>query len=330
MQFDYFYGAKTEQYSFYTIPKMLIQDQKFKNISMDAKVLYAIMLSRSALSYRNNYIDGDGKVYIIFPVQSIMEELNCCNQKAIKTLKELENKNLIEKVIRGQGKAALIYVKDFTSEIKDDNSEVDEIKEQDVAQDIKENRDIEKVDNYDNEYKIGLFKRTKEVAKDNSGGKEDNQRTERINTDTKQYYKEPREENTEELLENKLHINELILSNDKRKDDIELMLLIIKSVFHCRDDYIKIGKNNIPYTIVSKQFKKLTKKHLQYVLDKTTGMNNIRNKKHYFITCIYNSINELENLSLTKITNNVSQFNNFMQRNYSESAIELERKLLSG
>ena len=40
MKFDYFYGRQAEQFSFYQIPKLLITDERFADISMDAKLLY--------------------------------------------------------------------------------------------------------------------------------------------------------------------------------------------------------------------------------------------------------------------------------------------------
>ena len=49
MDFDYFYGRETEQFAFYQIPKTLITDDKFAGISMEAKVLYSLMLDRAAL-----------------------------------------------------------------------------------------------------------------------------------------------------------------------------------------------------------------------------------------------------------------------------------------
>ena len=47
MPFDYFYGQQSEQFSFYRVPKILFTDQRFWNISTDAKMLYGILLDRS-------------------------------------------------------------------------------------------------------------------------------------------------------------------------------------------------------------------------------------------------------------------------------------------
>lgn len=48
MGFDYFYGRETEQYAFYQVPKILITADQFADITMDAMLLYSLMLDRSS------------------------------------------------------------------------------------------------------------------------------------------------------------------------------------------------------------------------------------------------------------------------------------------
>lgn len=55
MEFDYFYGRGTELFAFYQIPKILITDEKFAGITMDAKLLYSLLLDRSSLSAKNDF-----------------------------------------------------------------------------------------------------------------------------------------------------------------------------------------------------------------------------------------------------------------------------------
>ena len=42
---DYFYGQAGELFSFYRIPKALFQEQRFQNLSTDAKNLYGIQVN---------------------------------------------------------------------------------------------------------------------------------------------------------------------------------------------------------------------------------------------------------------------------------------------
>lgn len=124
MQYEYFYGAQAEQFSFYRIPKALFTEPNFRELSTDAKVLYGILLDRMSLSLKNQWLDAQNKVYIIFTVDEIMDALNCANQKATRLMVELEKQaGLIERKRQGLGRPNLIYVKNFAATINDKNCE---------------------------------------------------------------------------------------------------------------------------------------------------------------------------------------------------------------
>lgn len=110
IKFDYYYGIEAEQFSFYRVPRLLIKDERFKGLSSDAKLLYGLMLDRMALSMKNGWLDDENRAYIIYTVDSIMEDLGCGKDKAIKVLAELDtNKGigLVERIRRGLGKPDL-------------------------------------------------------------------------------------------------------------------------------------------------------------------------------------------------------------------------------
>ena len=116
VEFDYFHGYESEQFAFYRIPKVLFTDDYFKDLSSDAKVLYGLMLDRLSLSIKNNWIDEEDRVYIIFTLEQVMQYMNCGKDKGVKILAELDTGKgigLIERVKRGLGKPAIIYVKSF-------------------------------------------------------------------------------------------------------------------------------------------------------------------------------------------------------------------------
>lgn len=50
------------------------------------------MLDRMNLSVKNRWFDDENRVYIIYTVSDIMDELGCADKKAIKLLSELEIK----------------------------------------------------------------------------------------------------------------------------------------------------------------------------------------------------------------------------------------------
>lgn len=116
LNLDYYYGNEAEQYSFYRIPKILFTDDRFKAVSVEAKVLYGLLLDRMALSIKNSWLDEDGRVFIIYTISDLMETLCCAEQKANKLLGELDSTKgvgLIERKRRGLGKPNVIYVKNF-------------------------------------------------------------------------------------------------------------------------------------------------------------------------------------------------------------------------
>lgn len=100
MRFDYYYGIKAEQFSFYRVPRLLIKDERFKELSSDAKLLYGLMLDRMSLSMKNGWFDDENRAYIHYTLDNIMEDLGCAKEKCVKVLAELDSKKgigLIEK-----------------------------------------------------------------------------------------------------------------------------------------------------------------------------------------------------------------------------------------
>ncbi len=83
LELDYYYGNEAEQYSFYRIPKVLFTDSRFKGVSVEAKVLYGLLLDRMSLSVKNRWMDGEGRVYIIFTIADVMETLVCADRKSV-------------------------------------------------------------------------------------------------------------------------------------------------------------------------------------------------------------------------------------------------------
>lgn len=116
--FDYFYGGESEQFSYYRIPRVLISGTQFRQLSTDAKLLYGLLLDRMGLSARNGWYDGQGRVFIYYPLEEIELALNCSHSKAVRLFAELDSEKgigLIERVKQGQGRPAIIYVKRFTT-----------------------------------------------------------------------------------------------------------------------------------------------------------------------------------------------------------------------
>ena len=115
---DYFYGDESKEFSYFRIPRLLISHARFKNVSVEAKLLYGLLLDRMGLSSEHGWYDEDGRVFIYYTVEEIADDLCCGRDKAMKLLAELDRvkgAGLIERVRQGQGKPTKIYVKRFTT-----------------------------------------------------------------------------------------------------------------------------------------------------------------------------------------------------------------------
>lgn len=97
MNFEYYYGNQAEQFSFIKIPKIMITDETFSDLSLPAKVLYGLLLDRMSLSMKNRWFDSENRVYIIYQIADIQEDLGISKNKAIDLLAALEKFGLVEK-----------------------------------------------------------------------------------------------------------------------------------------------------------------------------------------------------------------------------------------
>ena len=107
------YFTDDKRISFLMIPWALITEPEFRDLSMESKVLYAMMLDRMGLSTKNNWLDELGRVFIYYTVDEIIEKIGCCKQKALKLLNELKEFGLIECERIGLTKPNRIYVKTY-------------------------------------------------------------------------------------------------------------------------------------------------------------------------------------------------------------------------
>lgn len=113
MGFDYYYGTEADQFSFIRIPKALLTEERFSSLSIQAKLLYGLLLDRMGLSAKNGWLDKENRVYIIYQISEIQEDLGFSKKKAIDYLGELEALGLVEKKRRGLGLPTILYVKNF-------------------------------------------------------------------------------------------------------------------------------------------------------------------------------------------------------------------------
>lgn len=110
---NYFYGEQAEQFSYIRIPRELVVGAEYSGLSVQAKILYGILLDRMGRSYENKWIDEENRVYVIYSLEDIQSDMKVSKHKAAKSLAELEDIGLIVKRRRGKGLPNQIYLKNF-------------------------------------------------------------------------------------------------------------------------------------------------------------------------------------------------------------------------
>ena len=113
-EYDYYFGSEADQFRFLRIPKVFFEDPDYEKLGSDEKILYGFLHEQIDLSRKKDWIDEEGRIYVMRSLESIQKILhNCSQDKARTTMKNLIEFGLIEKKRQGQGKPDLIYVKNF-------------------------------------------------------------------------------------------------------------------------------------------------------------------------------------------------------------------------
>ncbi|SEL15494.1 Replication initiator protein A (RepA) N-terminus [Butyrivibrio sp. ob235] len=310
--FEYFYGQEADLFSFIRVPKLLFTDDRFKDLTSDAKILYGLLLDRMSLSVEHEWFDKYGRVYIVFTIAEIVKTLGCANTKACNTLKQLSDVGLIEKNNKGQGKAQLIYVKKILS------NEVKCKKLNASAQN--ENSGNENSENKNSQNRSSEIpeSRTQEFQKTECINTENNN-TDFINTEKENLISS----NLIKIYPPKRKVSprqETIRNDEKRKGDIDFIDKCIITVHDNIDintlcerypydfnlinqiadlmvdvlmeksEYYTIGGARKPSEVVKKQFYNLRYEHIAYVIDSLKrNTTDIRNVRQYLIAALYNA-----------------------------------------
>lgn len=96
--------------TYYQIPKELFINPAYTSISSDSKLLYGLLLDRLSISIKNNWVDKDGNIYLIFSKKEAQEKLNLSDKPVTKVFRQLNEVKLIHEVRQGFKKNNIIYV----------------------------------------------------------------------------------------------------------------------------------------------------------------------------------------------------------------------------
>ena len=269
MTLDYFYGQAGKLFSFYRIPKALFQEQRFQNLSTDAKTLYGILLDRMSLSVKNEWFDKQGRVFIIFTIEDVKRSLCCADNKATKLLRELEKFGLIERKRRGQGKPCLVYVKNFSSESSK-----------------------ESVKNRDNDDSCGSKIACQDPVKTRGIKKKEN-KTEMNNTNlilSNESEKMKNRELLEEYFSRSLEMDLLLRLYPDDEDTLYQIVNLLVDTCATNRKLLHIAGDDKPAEVVRSRFMKLNADHIRFVLKcLAENSNPIRNMKQYLLASLYNA-----------------------------------------
>lgn len=106
---------------FIRFPLTLLAIPKYKAISLEAKMIYALLLNRLSLSQKNGWINEEKEVYLIYTREEAADMLGISYKKTIAAFKELLAVELIFEVRQGRGFPNLIYV--LKAELSDTDAE---------------------------------------------------------------------------------------------------------------------------------------------------------------------------------------------------------------
>ena len=81
------------------------------DLSHTAKLLYTLLLDRATLSQKNNWVDAQGRIYVVYPLSSLAKDLGYSISSITRSFTELENAQLVERVRNGFSKPRRILLK---------------------------------------------------------------------------------------------------------------------------------------------------------------------------------------------------------------------------
>ena len=81
------------------------------DLSHTAKLLYTLLLDRATLSQKNNWMDAQGRIYVVYPLSKLSKDLRYSLSSITRAFAELENAQLVERIRSGFSKPSRILLK---------------------------------------------------------------------------------------------------------------------------------------------------------------------------------------------------------------------------
>ena len=113
--------------AFFKFPKPFIYDEKYKNLSNNAKLMYMLLFGRLELSIKNGWHDKEGNVFQYYTNEQLMVDLNSSEKTIIKFKKELKDVGLLEEVRQGNNLPNRIYISAVDGAVNSTVSELENL-----------------------------------------------------------------------------------------------------------------------------------------------------------------------------------------------------------
>ena len=81
------------------------------DLSHTAKLLYTLLLDRATLSQKNNWMDAQGRIYVVYPLSKLSKDLRYSLSSITRAFAELENAQLVERIRSEFSKPSRILLK---------------------------------------------------------------------------------------------------------------------------------------------------------------------------------------------------------------------------
>ncbi len=292
-KFDYYYTHEAEQFTFYRIPKALFTEPLFRDLSVEAKVLYGLMLDRVGLSIRSGWVDELDRVYIYFTVADIQQQLGCGHNKAVRLLKELDtDMGLIRRKRQGLGKPDRIYVMNFvTGHVQNsENGNPDASEkpqdEEEVPESVPQRAELETTAIP----QTGLLEVSKEAAIKNENNQTEYSSDPSIQIESREDGRvDPNYGDCYALLQNKWGY--AALEDNYQPSQLQGIFSLGADVLSARTPTVRVGRQDLPWQQVADRLLSLDFTHIDYVLEciSRKAPQPIRNMRAYLLTALYNA-----------------------------------------
>ena len=324
--FDFYYGSEADLFNFYRIPKLLFTDERFKELSTEAKVLYGLLLDRMSLSRKNNWLDEENRVYIYYTLGEAIDFLGIGKDKGIKLFSELDDEKgcgLIKKIRQGQGKPMKIYVKNFNSIGSFEEKKSIENTVEFQSSEIPKSKKYEKSEVLTSEKPKSKVREIRSLELGNPEVKE-NEDSNNINNNinysainhisSNHLSSVPKEKDViDEIRKREQYKNfisgnieyELIAENYSRETADGILETMLDAVCSNRE-YLWVSEEMMPQEVVKSRLLKLSYEHIEYVLRcMRNNATRIYNIKSYMLTALYNSFATMDQYYTSEVNYNL-------------------------